>query len=85
VNKFVRYIVAYYILFLFTFFFFLLLLYYFTMFFFVSFININFIMGRFFRRVVRLKGIKALFFIKLSFSKEEIDVIIGEIFFDINK
>jgi len=55
------------------------------MFFSVSFANINFIINRFFRRTVRPKGIKALFFTKSSFSKKKIDVTVNEIFFGINK
>jgi len=55
------------------------------MFFPVSFININFIIDRFFRRIIRSKGIKASFFAKLLFSKKKVDVIISEISFDINK
>jgi len=51
----------------------------------VSFVNINFVMGRFFYRVVRSKSIKASFFAKSSFLKKEVDVIIGEIFLGINK
>jgi len=86
VNKFVRYIATHYTLFLFTFLFsFFFILYYFTMSFPVNFININLIINRFFRRAIRSKGIKTSFFTKSSFSKEKIDVIINEIFFDINK
>jgi len=51
----------------------------------VNFANINFIINCFFRRIIRSEGIKTLFFAKLSFSKKEIDVIIGEIFLGINK
>jgi len=55
------------------------------MFFPVSSVNINFIINRFFRRIIRSKGIKTSFFTKSLFSKKKIDVIIGEIFFGTNK
>jgi len=51
----------------------------------VNFININFIIGRSFRRIIKSKGIKASFFAESSFSEKKIDVTINEISFDINK
>jgi len=85
-NKSVRYIIAYYTLFFFIFLlFFPFILYYFTIFFFVNFININFVIDRSFRRIIKSKGIKVSFFTKSSFSKKEIDVIINKIFFGTNK
>jgi len=51
----------------------------------VNFVNINFIINRSFRRIIRSKGIKTSFFTKLSFSKKKINVIINKIFLDINK
>jgi len=47
------------------------------MFFSVNFVNINFIVNRFFRRAIRSKNIKILFFTKSSFSEEEIMRIIS--------
>jgi len=80
-NKFVRYIITHYTSLLLL----LFILYYFTIFSPVNFVNINFIISRFFNCIIKSKGIKASFFAKLLFSKKKIDVIISEIFLDINK
>jgi len=47
--------------------------------------NINFIINRFFRRIIKSKDIKVSFFTKSLFLKKKIDVTVGEIFFGINK
>jgi len=51
----------------------------------VSFANINFIINRFFRRIIRPEGTKTSFSTKSSFSEKKVDVIINEIFFGTNK
>jgi len=55
------------------------------MFFPVNFANTNFIINRFFCRVIRPKSIKTSFFTKSLFSKKKVDVTISEISLDINK
>jgi len=51
----------------------------------INFINLNFLVTRFFARFIIIIVFKASFITKSSFLKEMIDVIINEIFFNINK
>jgi len=51
----------------------------------INFINLNFLIARFFARFIIIIIFKVSFIAKLLFSKKVIDVIINEIFFNINK
>jgi len=51
----------------------------------ISFINLNFLIARPFARFIIILIFKVSFTAKSSFSKKIIDVIINEIFFNINK